>query len=57
MIFAQRIFLSIIKLVFREKHEFYLLYYNATIHKDRVLLKLTRSSIEINVIVVKKHDF
>ena len=57
MIFAQRIFFSIIKLVFREKHEFYLLYYNATIHKDRVLLKLTRSSIEINVIVVKKHDF
>ena len=34
--------------------EFNLFYYNA-IFKDRVLFRKTQSSIEIDVIVVKKH--
>ena len=54
MIFGQRTFLSIIKFVSREKHEFYLFYYKA-IFKDCILFKMTKSSIEINTIVVKKH--
>ena len=41
-------------LVFQEKREFHLFYYNA-IFKDRMLFKWTQSSIEIDVIVVKKH--
>ena len=54
IIFDQRTFFSIIKLVFRGKLEFYLFYYNP-IFKDRVLFKQIRSSIEIGVTVVKKH--
>ena len=54
--FGQRTFFSIIKFVFREKDEFYLFYF-ITIFKDRVLFKETRSSIEIDVIVVKKTYF
>ena len=48
------LFFSIIKLVFRGKHEFYLFYYSA-IFKDRV----PRDSVEHwnDVIVVKKHVF
>ena len=51
--FGQRTFFSIIKLVFREKCEFYLFYYKA-IFKDRVSFKQTRSSIAIDVVLVKK---
>ena len=40
------------KLVFREKHEFYLFYYD-TIFKDHVLFRQTQSRIEIDAIVVK----
>ena len=43
----------IIKLVLWGKCEFNLFYYNA-IFKDRVLFRKTQSSIEIDVIVVKK---
>ena len=56
MIFGQRTFFFIKKLVFREKREFNLFYFNC-IFKDRVLFKLTRSSIEIDVIVVKNMSF
>ena len=56
IIFGQRTFFSIIKFVFREKRDFYLLYYNA-IFRDHVLLHYTRSSIEIDVTEVKKHVF
>ena len=52
IIFYQRIIFPIIKVVFREKRESYLFYYNA-IFKDSVLFKCTQSSIEIDVIVVK----
>ena len=41
---------------FPRKREFHLFYYNA-IFKDRVSFKLTQSSIEIDVIVVKKYVF
>ena len=51
--FSQRTFFSIIKLVFLGKRELDLFYYN-TIFKDRVLFKQTLSSIETDVIVVKK---
>ena len=54
VIFGQRTFFSITKLVFREKRESYLLS-NNVIFKDRVLFKWTQSSIEIDVIVVKKN--
>ena len=54
--FGQRTFFSIIKFVFGEKDEFYIFYF-ITIFKDRVLFKETRSSIEIDVIVVKKTYF
>ena len=37
-LFGQRTFFSIIKLIFWEKREFYLFYYNA-FFKDRVLIK------------------
>ena len=53
---CQRIFFSIIKLAFWEKREFRLFYYKATF-KDSVLFELTQSSIEIGLIVVKKHVF
>ena len=53
---GQRTFFSIIKLVSRGKREFYLFYYKAFL-KDRVLFKKTQPSIEIDVIVVKKHIF
>ena len=56
IIFDQRPFFSTIKLAFRGKPEFYLFYYNA-IFKDRVLFKQTQSSIEIDIIVAKKHVF
>ena len=56
LIFGQRTFFSIIKIAFRGKPEFYLFYYNA-IFKDGVLFKQTQSSIEIDVIVVKKYVF
>ena len=49
-------FISIIKLFFRRKLEFYLFCYNA-VSKDHVLFKQTQSSIEIGVIVVKKYVF
>ena len=42
-----------LKPVFREKRGFYSFYYNA-IFKDHVLIKQTKSSIEIDVIVVRK---
>ena len=54
MVFGQITFFSIIKLVFRGKRKFDLLCYNA-IFKDGVLFKKTQSSIEIDVIGVKKH--
>ena len=54
MISAQRTFFPIIKLVFGGQHEFYLFHYNAIL-KDHITLKSTRSSIEIDGIVVKKH--
>ena len=54
IIFGQRSLFSFIKLAFREKLEFYLLYYNA-IFKDCILFKETQSGIKIDVIVVKKH--
>ena len=54
MTFGQRISFSIIKLVFRRKREFYLFEFNA-IFKSRVIFKQTQSSIEIDVIVAKKH--
>ena len=44
-IFGKRTFLSIRKLVFREKRAFYLFYYN-TIFKDRVSLKIDRVSLK-----------
>ena len=44
------------KLVFWGKREFNLFYFNA-IFKGRVLLKTTPSSIETDVIVVKKYVF
>ena len=53
IIFDQTTFFPMIKLVFRGKREFYLLL--KRILKDRVLLKRTQSSIEIDVIAVKKH--
>ena len=53
LIFDQRTFFSIIKLVPQRKREVYLFYYNAIL-KNRVLFKSTHSSIEIGVIVVKK---
>ena len=56
IIFSQRTFFSIIKLVFRGKCKFYLFYYSI-IFKDRVLFKQSQLSIEIDVIVVKKHVF
>ena len=43
------------KLVFQEKSESYLFCYNAIL-KDRILFKQTYPSIEIDVIVVKKHN-
>ena len=43
------------KLVFQEKSESYLFCYNAIL-KDRILFKQTHPSIEIDVIVVKKHN-
>ena len=55
-IFGQRTFFFIVKLVFREKCEFYLFCDN-TILKDCVLFKQTQLSIEIDIIVVKKHIF
>ena len=43
-----------IKLVFQGKREFYVFCYDAIL-KDRVLIKKTLSSNEIDVNVVKKH--
>ena len=45
-----------LELIFWEKREFYLFYFNS-IFKDRVVFKETQSSIAIDVIVVKKHPF
>ena len=53
IIFGQRTFFSSIKLVFQGKRQFYLFYYD-TIFKYRVLFKKAQSSIEIDIIVVKK---
>ena len=52
MVFGRK---TVVKLTFRGKHESYLFHYNAIL-KDRVFKK-TQSSIEIDVMVVKKHDF
>ena len=56
IIFGETVFFSIIKHVFGERREFYLYYYDH-IFKDCVLFRWTCSSIEIDVIVVKKHVF
>ena len=56
IIFGQRTFFSIIKLVLRQKYKFYLFYYNV-IFKDHILVKQTQPIIEIDIIVVKKHVF
>ena len=56
IIFSQRTFFSIVKLVFRGNCKFYLFYYSV-IFKDRVLFKQSQLSIETDVIVVKKHVF
>ena len=53
IIFGQRTFFSSIKLVFQGQCQFYLFYYD-TIFKYRVLFKKAQSSIEIDIIVVKK---
>ena len=50
IVFGQRTFFSIIKLVFRGKREFYSFYYNAVL-KDCALFKQTQSSIEIDVML------
>ena len=56
LIFGQRTFFLIIKLVFRGKSEFYLFCYNAIL-KDCALFHWTQFSIEIDVTVVKKTFF
>ena len=56
LVFGQRTLFSIIKLVFREKREFYLFCYNV-VSKDHVVFKKTQPSIEIDIIVVKKYVF
>ena len=51
--FGQRTFFSIIELVFRQKREFSLFYYNTAI----AYFLQTQSNIEIDVIVIKKRMF
>ena len=55
-IWSENFLFLIIKPDFQVKLEFYLFYYNA-FFKDCILFKWTRSSIEIDTIVVKKHIF
>ena len=57
IIFGQRTFFSITKLVFQEKCEFYLFYYLNTISKDWILFKYTWLRIQIGIIAMKKHVF
>ena len=52
----ERTFFSIVNFFFREKHEFYLFYYGA-IFKDGVLFKQTQSSLETDVIALKKRIY
>ena len=54
--FGQRTFFSTVKLVLQGKREIYVFYQNANL-KDCVLFKQTLLSIEIDVVVVKKHVF
>ena len=51
--FGQTTFFSIITLFFREKCEFYLFYYSS-LKNDLIAFKRTRSSIDTDVILVKK---